>query len=44
MTAGYQHFKEYTASIFRVEQLSILKSRAQTFFETAVPYAQNYAA
>ena len=25
MTAGYQHFKEYTASTFRVEQLSTLK-------------------
>jgi len=31
MTAGYQHFKENTASTFRVEQFSILKSVPRRF-------------
>jgi len=40
MTAGYQYFKEYTASTFLAFYLEV---SAKTFFQTAVPYAQKYA-
>jgi hypothetical protein len=41
MTAGYQHFKEYTASTFRVEQLSIVKSAPRHFSKLQFPMHKN---
>jgi len=41
VTAGYQHFKEYTTSTSRAEQVSILKSVSRRFSKLQFPMHKN---